>query len=846
MSTKDLPSIPGYVIEKKLGQGGMASVYLATEEASGRQVALKIMSDVLGGDDVWILRFIKEAQTVAQLSHPNIIPVYDVGTWEKHFYITMETMSGGSLEDRLSEGLSIPEIVKVMVGVAAGLDFAGEKGFVHRDIKPDNVMFRADETPVILDFGIVKHKDGDNDNMTMTGTVIGTSDYMSPEQSLGKELDERSDIYSLGCMLFELLTGRPPYQGDSAVAVLMQHVNEPPPVLPPALQLFQVVIDKSMAKKVDDRYSRARDMIEHLEELSPKIKKLLEQQETLEQKALDDSDLTLARPQVNKAKHSETDPTVVSETLPDNSVRGQSAGAVRSKSTTDPEIASVLENAKATIHNYSAATQHKKVRRTKGLVAFAAVVTVFALSYVAYQQLYLVPQEMLRAERAAEARSQQKIDALLEQARLASMGLQYSDFDAVDQLVSIYHQVLRIDPENTSAQAALLHLGGEHVALAKKALADGDMPLALNYRNSAERLSPGEEDVKALRAAIADARSQATQRSMESQFQQRQIERLLAEAEEEAREVGGFSELAYSKLLQILRMDAGNTQALQQQQELKETLYAQAQKNIRDEQLAAARAKLKRLEKYDFDQNKIDLAYQDIKVAQQSLSSRQQKNALQKKKNEWLAKARRLERESRTIRVNEELRDIYSEVLRLDKSNAQARQGMLSVSDYDAAQVKTAIVEGRFAWAEQQIKMIKKTTPNHSELTDLKQSLAQAIDDHRAVEALLSEAKALMVMQKTGEQKRQALLEAYGTLRSAEKINNNHPELNASMMALENQYAETIGQLISLDDGDMVNAYFGDVTDKSWPTNRLLKLQESYLAEQAGKKKSKRVLMGGF
>src|SRR5690606_5998976 len=124
----------------------------------------------------------------------------------------------------------IAEVVKIIVGVAAGLDFAGEKGFVHRDIKPDNVMFREDGSPVILDFGIVKQMGagGSGDKMTQTGTIVGTTAYMSPEQAMGKELDQRSDIYSLGIMMYELLAGRTPFQGDSAVEVLMKHVTEPP------------------------------------------------------------------------------------------------------------------------------------------------------------------------------------------------------------------------------------------------------------------------------------------------------------------------------------------------------------------------------------------------------------------------------------------------------------------------------------------------------------------------------------------------------------------------------------------------------------------------------------------
>jgi serine/threonine protein kinase len=248
-----------------MGQGGMATVYLAVQESFGRQVALKIMSDQLGKDNVWAQRFMHEARIVAQLSHSNIVPVFDVGSHEGRFYISMELLKGGKLDEKISRGLTVPEIVKIVCGVAAGLDYAGSKGFVHRDIKPDNIMFRDDGTPVILDFGIAKQKDGDS-KMTKTGTIVGTTGYMSPEQAMGLELDERSDLYSLGIMFYELLTGHVPFCGDSAVAVLLKHVQEMPAPLPAHLGVFQPILDKALAKKPDDRYKRGSEMIDHLQE----------------------------------------------------------------------------------------------------------------------------------------------------------------------------------------------------------------------------------------------------------------------------------------------------------------------------------------------------------------------------------------------------------------------------------------------------------------------------------------------------------------------------------------------------------------------------------------------------
>lgn len=269
--TDTLPSIPGYRIQKQMGQGGMATVYLAVQESFGRPVALKVMSDQLGQDDIWAQRFMHEARVVAQLSHSNIVPVFDVGSHEGRFYISMELLKGGKLDDKIHRGLTTEEAIRIVSGVAAGLDYAGSKGFVHRDIKPDNIMFRDDGTPVILDFGIAKQKDGDS-KMTKTGTIVGTTGYMSPEQAMGQELDERSDIYSLGIMLYELLTGTVPFRGDSAVAVLLKHVQEVPPPLPMQLSIFQPCLDRALAKKPEDRYQRASEMMLHLQELLSQFK----------------------------------------------------------------------------------------------------------------------------------------------------------------------------------------------------------------------------------------------------------------------------------------------------------------------------------------------------------------------------------------------------------------------------------------------------------------------------------------------------------------------------------------------------------------------------------------------
>jgi len=434
---------PGYKVIKKMGQGGMAAVYLAVQESFGRHVALKIMSDQLGQDPVWAKRFIYEAQTVAQLSHPNIVPVFDVGTFNGRFYISMELLKGGNLDDKIAKGISIPEIVRVIVGVAAGLDFAGEKGFVHRDIKPDNVMFREDGSPVILDFGIVKQKGGSGaDKMTQTGTIVGTTAYMSPEQAMGKELDEGSDIYSLGIMFYELLAGRVPFQGDSAVAVLMKHVNEPPPPLPDFVSVFQPVIDKALAKNRADRYPRARAMIEHIQELEPQIRQLIAQQQAAFTPSGSD-DATGVQSAVGG--------NAATQVISKATTKATKANTAINKQTAETELTDVLSSAKATISNFSEESRNRRARNTKRGIIAAIVIVISALGYVAYQQFYVVPHA---SELAAQQRKE-KIAALLSSADDAKSKLTLTDTKAADALITQYREILVLDSENADVHDAM-------------------------------------------------------------------------------------------------------------------------------------------------------------------------------------------------------------------------------------------------------------------------------------------------------------------------------------------------------------------------------------------------------
>jgi serine/threonine-protein kinase PpkA len=252
--------IPGYRIEREIGEGGMATIYLAVQESLQRKVVLKVMAPAFAADATFGDRFAREARTVAQLNHPNILAVYDVGTSGFNHYIAMEYADRGDLKQRIRRGLTAKNALGILKQVARALAHAHGKGFVHRDIKPENVLFRSDGAAVLSDFGIAKALRS-HTRITKAGTSIGTPHYMSPEQIQGKPVDVRSDLYSLGIVFYEMLTGQMPYDASETFAVAYKHVNDVVPDLPSSLKAYQPIIDRLLAKEPTRRIQSAQDLI---------------------------------------------------------------------------------------------------------------------------------------------------------------------------------------------------------------------------------------------------------------------------------------------------------------------------------------------------------------------------------------------------------------------------------------------------------------------------------------------------------------------------------------------------------------------------------------------------------
>ncbi|MBA2569117.1 MAG: Stk1 family PASTA domain-containing Ser/Thr kinase [Actinobacteria bacterium] len=252
-----------YRVIRKLGAGGMADVYLAEDEELGRRVAIKILNDRHANDESFVERFRREAKNAAGLSHPNIVSIYDRGEAEGTYYIAMEYLDGRTLKELLiARGpMSIVDAIHHTRQTLTALRFAHKKGVVHRDIKPHNVMVDADGRLKVTDFGIAR---AGASQMTEAGAIVGTAQYLSPEQARGAAVDQRSDLYSIGVVLYEMLTGSVPFTGDSPVEIAMKHLSDTPrppssirPEIPPDLDM---VVLRALAKNPDDRFQTAEEM----------------------------------------------------------------------------------------------------------------------------------------------------------------------------------------------------------------------------------------------------------------------------------------------------------------------------------------------------------------------------------------------------------------------------------------------------------------------------------------------------------------------------------------------------------------------------------------------------------
>lgn len=259
------PLIKGYRFIRRLGYTEYSGVYLAERESTHMQVVLKVLRQAPGEDDREgaFDRFLQEYETIADMDHPNIVRIYDLGVADNHAHIAMEYLNGGDLRAKIERGISTRQAVQYLRQIAGALSAVHAAGVLHRDLKPGNIMLRRDGSLALIDFGLAKRARLDSE-ITESGRIFGTPYYMSPEQGHGNEVDPRSDLYSLGIIFYEMLTGDKPFMADTAMGIIYLHAHAPIPLLPPRVGQYQALINMLLAKSPADRLQSAAQIEEWL------------------------------------------------------------------------------------------------------------------------------------------------------------------------------------------------------------------------------------------------------------------------------------------------------------------------------------------------------------------------------------------------------------------------------------------------------------------------------------------------------------------------------------------------------------------------------------------------------
>ncbi|MEZ4599559.1 MAG: SUMF1/EgtB/PvdO family nonheme iron enzyme [Syntrophotaleaceae bacterium] len=461
-----------YRIMQKLGAGGMADVFLAEDTTLGRQVALKVLPPELARDPERIARFEKEVRASAALHHPNIVTLFDVGHEGSSPYYTMALLPGGDLKQRIRQGLDPKQALTILLSLADALGYAHQQGFVHRDIKPENILFDAQDRPVLTDLGIARAL-GSGTRMTKTGMSIGTPHYMSPEQARGKEVDGRSDLYSLGVVLFEMLTGKVPYDAEDTYAVGLMHISDPVPELPGHLLNYQGLIDRLLAKSPEGRFADAA-------ELMAAIDRVL-------------------------------------------------GGEVLERSAPRTEIIASVSNDPPARNTGEGSPQ--RGGSNSGLAwgiggALAALLLLGGIWLAQRPSGATAPSSTVSASRqdTADQQRQREIDRLLAEARQDLEALRLSSPEGNNALER-YRRVLALDGGNRQARQGLERIVEKYLELCEEAIGQGKFGRAGTYLDKADSILPGAGGLSAARQRLAAAERQAEQQRQAALARARQTPR---------------------------------------------------------------------------------------------------------------------------------------------------------------------------------------------------------------------------------------------------------------------------------------------------------------------------------
>lgn len=679
--------IPGYKVLKQLGRGGMATVYLALQESVDREVALKIMSPALMVDPNFGERFLREARIAAKLHHRHVVGVHDVGKHGDIHYIAMEFVSGGSAHHEDGKPDDPTHVLRVVREIATALAYAHSKGFVHRDVKPDNILMREDGSSALTDFGIARANDSAT-RMTRTGAVIGTPHYMSPEQARGRPLDGRADLYSLGCVLYEMLMGRVPYQADDPLAVGIMHITEPVPRLTPNLAPIQPLLDRMMAKTPEERFQNGNDVADAIRELELDIAEG-------QHPGLATPDEAYRRRVFAEASRTQRLPTPPPDNEP---VRGRSEpsfGDLRDMPTMSDASAKTRITPSVPLSAKRQAPHRMPApRRVWPWVAAVLLVALVGAGYLFRSQLSaLLPESDLAALLT-------RADAAVVANRLIE-----GEGNARD----LYRAVLQIDPDNAQARDGIQRIGAVLIQRADEARAGGNLDIARNFANEAEELLQGGPAIAELKARLQEADAAKTR-----------LDELIpkAEAAFAAGNYAGTPDSAYELYQQVMSVDAANAIAPNGIAKILDVLGVRADAELKAGDLTAAAMTVQSITM--ISPNFAQLA--DLKAR----LSEGQGNALDALSRD-LERAARLFADGAVAPPSEpNALSLYQSVLVRDPLNVPAKQGLSRIGNALLAQARAKIADKELDAADKLVRRAEALAPAASELRTTKLELREA------------------------------------------------------------------------------------------------------------------------
>jgi len=671
--------IPGYKVLREIGRGGMSIVYLAIQENLDRQVALKVMHHRITGDQEFKTRFQREGKSVAQLTHPNIVNIFDMGIAGDHYYIAMEYIPNGNLKGLINDrSVTLARQIEIIKDIAAALRYAHQKGCIHRDVKPMNILFREDGSAVLTDFGVAKMTHQASATLTSTGFIIGTPRYMCPEQAKGGKVDNRSDIYSLGVVFFELLSGRTPYDSDSAISVLYKHVESPIPALPAYLSQYQPIINRLLAKKPADRY-------QNIDEL------------------LIDFDIPIKTPSVVSESKASLHPLDIEQTRVINPGR---------------------------LHPTINQPQSSEKKRRAPIM-----LTLLLLASIG--GIYLYQQYIVLGLHNKGINIVKDDDMPLSIAKLLNTAdLQFVDSKLItpqgDNAYQTFKEILSQQPDNSNAIRGLKQIERKLIAQIKNHQEKKQTSSALQLVDESLNFFPNQPAMLQLQQSLA---SNQPNLLAKSQFTAQDIKSLLETADSYLKKfqlTTPRNNNAYDIYQEILKRDPDNTIATQGMKRIADTYLALAQsaKNRNDLTRSVSLIELG----LKVSPNHVALAKFQNKIINDIANNAEQENksAVKTQIAQLLTQAKAFEAASQLTKpANQNAAEIYQQILSSDQDNDQALRGLHKIADQQVLLANEAMNKNNLELALDFVNEGLSFLPSHQTLNALKSNIISKITGFR-------------------------------------------------------------------------------------------------------------------